>query len=1194
MTAADADRHRRLRVLLEEVEALAPAARAARLDVLAQEDAALAADVARLLDDPGVATGELAPAPPGVRQTAAHLVPGVTVGPYRLEAELGAGGMGTVFAARDIARGERVALKVIHPHVAARPGARERFAREAALGTRVKHPRVVRTLGAGRAVVDGRPVDYVVLEYVRGRDLAALKREQGPLSEALLREVAAQAADGLAAIHAAGIVHRDIKPENLLVTESHELRIMDLGVARPLAAETIALTTEGQFVGSLAYAAPEQLAGEEATPRSDLYALGAALRDLLRAEGDAGPSSLAAWLGPSSSAPDPALARVSPFFGAILTCLLARDAQARFASAAELHDILRAGESSAWWRTREALERRPPRARLPIARASPWRGRDAELAVLDEVFADVVARGRARVLDVLGPPGQGKTRLVAEWLATLPDDVATFYGAYPAGGWGGGLRSALLAAYAGAEGDARLAARLDAPEHALRALRSWLRGEAGPEAGGVSVTGLAVRLFASLAQSTPVVLVLDDVQEAPREARRHLDALAAGVRGEQVLVLRLTDRPLDELPDGALAAPDRTLELGPLAHADAEALVRDVLGDEAPPDEEVERLARRAEGLPLYLLELARDRQAASSTDAVDVPAALAAHVARRLEGLPDEEAEVLAVAAVEGPVFDVEPLVRVRGVSRLRLLELLDRLERRRRLVRADGGAWRFEHPLIQEVVYAGLPAALRAEIHRALAQALLPEGTGDGSTLVGARAARYASHHLRGPEPERALPCLEAALDHLEAVGPVSTTGDWIERALELAARAPALRVRLGCRLSLARRVGARLPEALEAARRAAEEARAAGLDAVGPLTEEGYALIELARYDEATRVLSAALDALPDEGQEQGRSVILGGLGQAAWHRGDVEVARHWQETVYELGRRTKRPRIEARGAADLSVLLQEAGHHDEAERLARRALELLEQAGDHRNRAITLGNLANVLFDAGRADEALGVYDQAGKLARASGFRVSEIVTNLNRGICMTRLGRLEEAGALLSRVREAFADGGLAREEAYAWNALGQLAHAQGDLDAARTAYGQALERRVALGDGRGRGDTLQLLAGLEVDAGRPTEALARLDEAEAACPPGVDVSQDALVCARRAALQPAGFAAALAAYERAGSRLRHDARIEVLDLLTEASGDERYRNEARALLRAEAERLAPEAREAFATGLPLHRKLLAP
>ncbi|MCB9829876.1 MAG: protein kinase [Planctomycetes bacterium] len=83
-------------------------------------------------------------------------------------------------------------------------------------------------------------------------------------------------------------MHRDIKPENLLVTESHELRIMDLGVARPLHAETVALTSEGQFVGSLAYAAPEQLAGEDATPRSDLYALGAALRDLLRAEGETG------------------------------------------------------------------------------------------------------------------------------------------------------------------------------------------------------------------------------------------------------------------------------------------------------------------------------------------------------------------------------------------------------------------------------------------------------------------------------------------------------------------------------------------------------------------------------------------------------------------------------------------------------------------------------------------------------------------------------------------------------------------------------------------------------------------------------------------------------------------------------------------------------------------------------------------
>ncbi|MCA9316482.1 MAG: protein kinase [Planctomycetes bacterium] len=1187
-----ADRHRRLRALLDEVEALHAEARAARLDALAAEDASLAADVRRLLTDPGVSTGDLAPTPPGAVSSGTHLGPGVAVGPYRLEAELGAGGMGTVFSARDVARGERVALKVIHAHLAARPGARERFAREATLGSRVKHPRVVRTLGAGRADVDGRPVDYVVLEYVRGRDLAALKRSQGPLSEALLREVAAQAADGLAAIHDAGIVHRDIKPENLLVTESHELRIMDLGVARPLHAETVALTSEGQFVGSLAYAAPEQLAGEDATPRSDLYALGAALRDLLRAEGETGPSNLATWLSPSRSKPDHALTRVSPFFAGVIGCLLERDPVARFASAHELLDVLRAGESSAWWRRREALERRPPRARVSVARDATWRGRTAERRMLDDELAAVVAGGRARVLDVLGPPGQGKTRLAAEWLATLPDDVATFYGAYPAGGWGGGLRTALLAAYGGAEGDARLAARLDAPEHAIRALRAWLRGEAGPEAGGVSVTGLAARLFASLAQTTPVVLVLDDVQESPREARRHLDALVAGVRGERVLVLRLTDRALDELTERALAPADRTLTLGPLAQADAEALVREVFGDEAHEADDVERLARRAEGMPLYLLELARDRHAATTTTSANVPAALAAHVARRLEGLPDEEAEVLAVAAVEGPTFDLEPLVRVRGVSRLRLLELLDRLERRRRLVRADGSAWRFEHPLLQEVVYAGLPPALRAEIHRALAQALLPDGTGDGSALTGAQAARFASHHLRGPEPERALACLEAALDHLEAVGPVSTTGDWIERALERAARDPALRVRLWCRLAHARRIGARLLDAMDAARQGTAEARAAGVDMVGPLTEEGYGNVELARYDEATRVLEAALAALPADGSEQRRSVILGGLGQAAWHRGELDVARRWQETVLELGRSAGRPRIEARGAADLSVLLQESGHHEEAERLARRALELQEQVGDHRNRAVTMGNLGNVLFEAGQVDEALAVYEQASALARASGFRVSAMVTGLNRGICLTRLGRLEEAEGVLARVRDAFADSGMVREEAYAWNALGGLAHARGELATAREAYGRALERRRALGDGRGSADTLQLLAALEVDAGRPDDAAARLDEAEAACAPGLDVSQDALVAARRAALGRGELTKAQAAYEAAGSRLRQDARIEVLHLLALASGDLRYAEEARELLRAEAERLAPEARAAFLAGLPVHRALM--
>src|SRR5690606_5639043 len=119
---------------------------------------------------------------------------------------------------------------------------------------------------------------YLVLEFVEGRTFGRLIRELGRVPEALLRELALQVADALAAVHAAGIVHRDLKPSNILITPDHTVKVMDLGIAA-LLDDGERLTATGMFVGTLDYAAPEQLSGAPLTPVSDLYALGVVLHE---------------------------------------------------------------------------------------------------------------------------------------------------------------------------------------------------------------------------------------------------------------------------------------------------------------------------------------------------------------------------------------------------------------------------------------------------------------------------------------------------------------------------------------------------------------------------------------------------------------------------------------------------------------------------------------------------------------------------------------------------------------------------------------------------------------------------------------------------------------------------------------------------------------------------------------------------
>jgi len=195
--------------------------------------------------------------------------------------------MGTVYLAEvtgpapGLSSGDRVAVKVLHPHLLADQDSVTRFLREAEVGRAVCHGNVVRTLDAGSAPFKGADVHFLVMEYVEGQTLRGLADELSPIPEDLCRHVGREIAKGLSAIHAAGAIHRDLKPENVLITRDHAVKIMDLGVAR-LSGEAFRLSLSGVFVGSALYAAPEQFAedGHGLDGRADLYALGVLLYEL--------------------------------------------------------------------------------------------------------------------------------------------------------------------------------------------------------------------------------------------------------------------------------------------------------------------------------------------------------------------------------------------------------------------------------------------------------------------------------------------------------------------------------------------------------------------------------------------------------------------------------------------------------------------------------------------------------------------------------------------------------------------------------------------------------------------------------------------------------------------------------------------------------------------------------------------------
>jgi eukaryotic-like serine/threonine-protein kinase len=200
--------------------------------------------------------------------------PTTLVGRYELGSLLGHGGMGTVRDATDRRLGRRVAVKILRADLAEQPRARRRFETEAHAAARLAHPNVVLVFDSG----EDEGVPFLVMERLPGRTLAD-ELAGGPLTVDRVRQVAAEILAALAAAHDAGIIHRDIKPGNVLLTEDGHVKVSDFGIAKTV--DDVDQTQTAELVATPGYLAPERLAGEPASPQSDLYSVGVLLYEAL-------------------------------------------------------------------------------------------------------------------------------------------------------------------------------------------------------------------------------------------------------------------------------------------------------------------------------------------------------------------------------------------------------------------------------------------------------------------------------------------------------------------------------------------------------------------------------------------------------------------------------------------------------------------------------------------------------------------------------------------------------------------------------------------------------------------------------------------------------------------------------------------------------------------------------------------------
>ena len=668
-------------------------------------------------------------------------------GGYAVLELVGVGGMGRVYRAEQTALGRTVAVKVIHPHLLGEENTSARFITEARASSLLNHPNSVSVIDFGRTD-DGQL--YLVMEFLRGKDLAKVAYEEGPLSFRRVVRILVQVLAALSEAHHLGIIHRDLKPENVILESSRSgsdfVKVVDFGLAKMRESTVRGITNPGIVCGTPEYMSPEQGRGDPLDARSDVYAVGVVLFQLLTGQlpFEADSPTQVVIMHLTEPPPDPR--KVAPERGIpepiVRVCLTAleKDLHARYPSAdafAEaLEDALveieqpmslrtpttgavdRCAKCGAAWptgqkfcgecgaamgvATSEAVTRDIPL--LPIS----FRAREAQMARLMALFED--KREQIASIAVLAEAGMGKTRLADELI-----DRARKLGAH--------------AVHVGP--DPYLA---DVPYYALRAaIRQLTESGAASLLDSPSIRSEAryglMEIFADEGDGTRPSLPVETRRFAVAEALRFAMYTASERRGRIVLVvddLHRADRASREaflaVAEEAPFASGLMVLLGePSVSAGdwsqrIETLSLDTFSQQSVADlftrAQITVTADNRGFVPFYVDQLLRfqlERGGSAPTRVADL-------IADRVECLSPDARRVLhalCVAGDEFPVAQIGMLVR----DGTQVGEAMIDLERTG-MVRVESGRVWTCHPLFREVVLATIPHAARRELHTVMAE--------------------------------------------------------------------------------------------------------------------------------------------------------------------------------------------------------------------------------------------------------------------------------------------------------------------------------------------------------------------------------------------------------------------------------------------------------------------------------------------
>ena len=691
-------------------------------------------------------------------------------------------------------------------------------------------------------------------------------------------------------------------------------------------------------------------------------------------------------------------------------------------------------------------------------------GRDEELAVLKQTFHRVQTDSRPALVTVIGPAGVGKSRLIAElehYVEGLPEIAYWRRGRCLA--YGNTSYSAFADAIKAqceifdddaaevAAGKAEAAVReLFGDDSIAPQLRALVGAGESREMSREELFEAWRRFLERLAARYPLVLVLEDIQWADDGLLDFVDHVADWAQGPIMVIATARAELFEKRPTWGGGKRNATsIYLDPLSSAEGESMLDDLLPGPVQP--ELKRtIVERSEGNPLYVEEIVRkliDDGVLRATEAsrwevaqpigdIVLPRSVQGLIAARLDGLPDDEKEVLQDAAVLGRVFWLGAVAQLTGRPPAEVRDALGRLRVKELVVPHDPSSFRdelefaFRHGLIRDGAYDSLPKALRADKHLGVAR-WAEERAGDRAEDIAELIATHEVEALRyldelgerRPDVERkTLADAWAAARRTQTLRLAAESTRWFreaERLADLLELPPHERAQLS-REHAATTVG---PDSADESERVARRAIEV-FEAAGDQGGVGWAsarlvipLMQLSHHQEAEAAGRAAVAALEPLGEGADLADALHRLGWFLWRRGRVQEAEPLLRRAVEIAERVDARLVHAEATQTLAVCLQSSGTFGEASRLMEQAFLLAKDVGEMTNLLRAYNNLATTRGAAPGPAAAAEVLREGLELAQRSGTLTTAGWISGSLGDTLRILGRLEEAEAFLRQAVE---------------------------------------------------------------------------------------------------------------------------------------------------------------------------------